>query len=145
MLALAAALALPGAAAAQQWGYELASAIARGSAPIEITTATTTELVAAPTVTSPGGGTAGVYVTGFDIEADGTGNITLVYGTKVSTPCDTGQHALTGVYHLTAQTHAGPFGNGFGVIFPAVPAGNEICAVTSAAVGMHGVISYVVK
>ena len=103
---------------------------AANSVPISISTATTTLLVAAS-------GSTAIYVTSWDVIANGTGNFTLEYGTGSS--C-TGTHALTGAYPLTAQTGISK-GSGVGpVLF--VPASNALCAVTSAAVQMSGSVSY---
>jgi hypothetical protein len=104
---------------------------AGASAPINISTATTTQLVAAAT------GKA-IYVTAWDVIAGGTGNITLEYGT--GTNCGTGTSALTGAYNLTAQTGIAK-GNGLGPVL-VVPAGSALCALTSAAVQMSGSVSY---
>lgn len=143
-IALIAALGfLPGAALAQsgQALAELASQFANASVPIAISTATTTELIAKPTCTSPGGATCQIYVTAYEVMAAGTGNIKFVYGT--GTACGTGQTDLTGNYNLVAQTRI-EHGAGFGPVW-VLPAGNALCAVTSAAVGMAGSVSYRVK
>jgi hypothetical protein len=103
------------------------------SAPIAITTATTTQLIAAPSTA-----TLTVLVTAWDVIAGGTGNLQLVYGT--GTNCGTGQGNLTGNYPLTAQAGISK-GNGAGVVL-VVPRGNAVCAVTSANVTMAGSITY---
>jgi hypothetical protein len=106
---------------------------ASASAPISVSTAGTTQLVA---------GSSGkkTYVTAWDVIAAGSGNITLEYGTQTSTPCDTGTTALTGPYSLAGQAGISK-GNGLAPVF-VVPAGNALCALTSAAVQMSGSISY---
>jgi hypothetical protein len=142
LLLLALLFATP-ASAGDDMLYELAAALANASVPVEITTATTTEIIAAPAGTGPGGATQQIFVTHADAIADGTGNIQFVYGTKSSTPCDTGAHNVTGNYHLTAQTGF-VAGSGFGPVW-VLPAGQELCAVTSAGVGMHGSVSYRIK
>jgi hypothetical protein len=101
------------------------------SAPINISTATTTQLVALVSGKK-------IYVSGWDVVAGGTGNFQLEYGT--GTNCGTGTTALTGAYNLTAQSGLSR-GAGVGVVF-VVPAGNALCAVTSAAVQMSGSVSY---
>lgn len=142
LLAALAGLLVPRAALAQaQALYEIASSLAGASAPIAVSTATTTEIIAKPTALSPGGGTAAIYVMGHEVVAAGTGNIQFVYGT--GTACATGQTALTGTYTLTAQTRING-GGGFGPEW-VLPAGNALCVVTSAAVGMNGFVSYRVK
>jgi hypothetical protein len=113
-------------------GGSLTSIIQAGaSVPINISTATTTQLVAASSGHS-------IYVTAWDVMAAGTGNITLEYGT--GTNCSTGTTALTGTYTFTAQFGIAK-GNGLGPVL-IVPAGNALCALTSAAVQMSGSLSY---
>lgn len=104
---------------------------ADNSAAINVSTATTTQLVAL---------SAGkkIYVTSFDVIAGGTGNITFEYGT--GTNCGTGTTALTGAYNLTAQNGISK-GNGIGPVL-VVPAGDALCVLTSAAVQMSGSLSY---
>jgi hypothetical protein len=123
--------------------YELAAALANKSAPIAISTATTTELIAAPAGTEPGGGTRYVEVSAYEVMAGGTGNIQFVTGTKTTTACDTGATNVTGNFPLTAQARI-QGGNGFGPLWT-LPAGQELCAVTSAAVSMAGYLTYRVK
>jgi len=101
------------------------------SAAINISTATTTQLVALSSGKK-------IYVTAWDVIAGGTGNITLEYGT--GSTCGTGTTALTGAYPLTAQAGLTK-GNGLAPIF-IVPASNALCALTSAAVQMSGSVSY---
>lgn len=101
------------------------------SVAINISTATTTQLVAL---------SAGkkIYVTALDVVAGGTGNITFEYGT--GTACATGTTVLTGAYNLTAQSGLAK-GGGLGPVL-VVPAGNALCALTSAAVQMSGSAAY---
>ncbi len=104
---------------------------ASNSAAISISTATTTQLVAAVTGKR-------IFVTAWDVIAGGTGNFTLVYGTGSN--CGTGTTSLTGAYPLTAQAGISK-GNGLAVVFP-LPASNALCATTSQAVQMSGSVSY---
>lgn len=101
------------------------------SAPINVSTATTTQLVAL---------SAGklIHVTSYDVIAGGTGNITFEYGT--GTNCGTGTTILTGAYNLAAQAGIAK-GNGLGDVL-VVPSGNALCVLTSAAVQMSGSVSY---
>lgn len=101
--------------------------------PINISTATTTQLVA-------GVANQGIYVTHWDVMAGGTGNITFEYGTGSS--C-TGTNALSGAYPLIAQAGASA-GGGLGtvLIVPPSTTGNSLCAVTSAGVQMSGSLTY---
>lgn len=103
------------------------------TAPIDISTATTTLLVS---------GTVGksTLVTAWDVVAGGTGNFTLEVGATTTTPCDTGTTKKTGPYPLAAQAGLAK-GNGEGVVI-AVPAGDDLCAVTSAAVQYSGSVTY---
>jgi hypothetical protein len=101
------------------------------SVPINISTPTTTQLVALSS------GKA-IYVTSWDVIAAGTGNITLEYS-PVSN-CVTGATPLTGPYSLTAQAGIAK-GTGLAPVL-VVPASNALCALTTAAVQMSGSVSY---
>ena len=103
----------------------------QGSAAINISTAVTTKLITGIT-------SRWVYITSFNVIAGGTGNIQLVYGT--GSLCATGQVALTGAYNLTAQAGL-VLGSGIAPVL-VVPTGNDVCAITSAAVQMSGSIAY---
>lgn len=104
---------------------------ASNSVPINVSTATTTQLVALVSGKK-------IYVTAWDIIASGTGNFTLVYGT--GTNCGTGTTSLTGPYALIAQAGIAK-GNGIApVLF--VPSSNALCVTTSASVQMSGSVSY---
>jgi hypothetical protein len=97
--------------------------IAKSSASIAITSATTTKLVAASTGKK-------VYVCGVKATIAGTTpTIEFEYGTKVSTECDTGATALTGAFAPTAGSILG-IGDGGQVQFQTI-ASNELCAVTT--------------
>jgi hypothetical protein len=104
---------------------------ADSSVPINVSTATTTQLVAL---------SAGkkIYVTAADVVAGGTGNVTFEYGT--GTNCATGTTVLTGAYPLTAQAGLSK-GGGLGPVW-VVPSGNALCVLTSAAVQYSGSVAY---
>lgn len=107
------------------------------SVAINITQATTTQLV------GPSGSTQ-IYVTAWDVYANAASNVSLVYGTKTTNPCDTGTTALTGVYTFAAQTGMSRTG-GDPVADPLylIPQGNALCAVTSGpTVSLMGSLSY---
>ena len=107
------------------------------SVPINISQATRTQLV------GPSGSTQ-IYVTAWDVYANGASNVSLVYGTKTTNPCDTGTVALTGMYTFAAQTGMSRTG-GDPVADPLyiVPQGNALCAVTSGpTVSLVGSLSY---
>jgi hypothetical protein len=104
---------------------------ANSSVAINVSTATTTQLVAIS-------GSTKVYVTSFDVIAGGTGNITFVYGTGAS--CGTGTTSLTGAYNLVAQAGIAK-GDGSGAIL-VTPSGQALCVTTSAAVQMSGSVSF---
>jgi hypothetical protein len=101
------------------------------SLPINLSTATTTQLVAAVS------GKA-IYVTAWDVIAAGTTNFTFEYGT--GTNCVAGTTPLTGPYSLVAQFGAAK-GSGLGPVL-VVPAGNALCAVNSATVQVSGSLAY---
>lgn len=107
--------------------------IIQGSASvkIDVSTATTTQLVALS-------GSTRIYITHWDVIAGGTGNIKLVYGTGAS--CGSGTTDITGNYNLTAQAGIS-VGGGLGPAI-VVPAGQALCVTTSAAVQMSGVVTY---
>ena len=113
-------------------GGGLTSIIQAGvSIPINLSTATTTQLVAAVS------GKA-IYVTAWDLIAAGTTNFTFEYGTGSN--CVGGTTALTGPYGLVAQFGAAK-GSGLGPVL-VVPAGNALCAVNSATVQVSGSLAY---
>lgn len=103
------------------------------SAPITISTATTTLLIT---------GVAGksVYITNLLVVAAGTGSIQIKAGTGAT--CGTGTVNLTGNISLTAQ-QGYVMGVGNGVVLVA-PAGFSVCATTDQAVGMPGSIAYAI-
>jgi hypothetical protein len=107
------------------------------SAFANISTATTTQIV--PTSADRNAG-ATIFLCGFSITAGGTGNISLEYGSKVSTACDTGATALTPTYSLTAGNSIVNDSALFNGI--SVPPGNALCAVTSASVAMQVLVYY---
>lgn len=102
---------------------------AQPSVPINISTAATTTLVA---------GSAGktIQVTHWDVVAGGTGNFQLEYGAGGCT----GLTAITGPYNLAAQAGLS-VGNGAASVLT-LPAGKDLCAVTSAAVQYSGSVTY---
>lgn len=103
------------------------------SVAITISTATTTLLVTGVSGKS-------IYVTAVDIIAAGTGNIQFVAGTGAT--CGTGQVNISGNYNLLGQVgFTKAAGNGAVWV---VPQGFSLCAVTSAAVGMPGSLSYAI-
>ena len=105
---------------------------ASNSNAINISTATTTELIALDANKT-------IYVTSWDVMAGGTGNFTLVFGS--GTACGTGTTSLTGAYPLIAQAGIAK-GNGLGIVL-AIPKGKALCATTSANVQMSGSVSFV--
>ena len=104
---------------------------ASASVKIDMSTATTTQVIAAV-------GGQNIYITSWDVIAGGTGNFKLVYGT--GTNCATGTTDLTGAYNLTAQAGIAK-GNGLGPVLTA-PVGVAVCVVNSAPVQMSGSIAY---
>jgi hypothetical protein len=101
------------------------------SRPINITTATTTELV--PLVAG-----RSVRVCALLEESMGTVQATWVYGTGVN--CSAGQTPLTGPLFLTTGEAHFP-GSGVGALFR-TPPGNALCIVTTGAGNLHGWVTY---
>lgn len=104
---------------------------ASNSVAINISTSTTTQLVALAANQT-------IYVTSYDVVAGGTGTFQLEYGT--GTTCGTGTTILTGAYPFVAQSLLTK-GSGLGPVL-IVPPGNALCAVTNAAVQYSGSLSY---
>ena len=104
---------------------------ADSSAAINVSTATTTQLVAL---------SAGrkIYVTEFNFLAAAADNVTFEYGT--GTTCGTGTTILTGAYPAGANGGISA-GRGLGPVL-VVPAGNALCIVTSAATQLSGSVAY---
>lgn len=111
-------------------GYD-PSVVPVTSASINVSTATTTQIVALSSGKR-------IYVSGGVVMAGGTGNITFEYGT--GTACATGTTVLGGAMPLVANV---------GFIIPdktyVVPSGNALCVLTSAAVQYSGTVGYVQK
>jgi hypothetical protein len=104
------------------------------SVPIQISTATTTQLVAAV-------GSTQIYVTAWDVLANSAGGLMLVYGTQTTKPCDTRATPLTGLYNFSAQS--GISRGGSVQALYVIPPGNSLCVVTSgASVSLAGSLSY---
>ena len=101
------------------------------SSPITISTATTTLLITGVSGKS-------TYITQVNVVAAGTGNIQFISGT--GSTCGTGTVNLSGNYQLTAQ-QGFAMGTGNGTFWVA-GSGLNVCAVTSANVGMPGSIAY---
>jgi hypothetical protein len=104
---------------------------------IPIRTQTTTDIN-----TSSSGNTLLVsHVTGnvirfsYHLMANGTTNVSFVYGTQSSTPCDTGTTTIDGPYSLIAQT-------GMTGVDMVVPAGKDLCIDNSASIQVGGAVSW---
>lgn len=112
------------------------SAVAKSSAVINISSATTTSLVAAS-------GSTVIYVCGFSMSMVGAiESLKFVYGTQVTNPCDTGQTALTGAFaDGTASDIAWSYGPG-STIFKTI-ASQQLCAVTTGTVSIQGLVTFV--
>lgn len=99
---------------------------------VDVSTGTTTELVALATGKK-------IYVTSFNLYAGGTGTAKFVYGT--GSACGTGTVDLTGAYPMKDQGNIS-VGSGLGTsLF--VPVSNALCITTSASVQISGSIGYV--
>lgn len=104
---------------------------ADGSLPIDIATATTTQLLALSSGKR-------ILITAVDFLAAGTGGITFEYGTGLN--CGTGTTKLAGKYSLTAQSGMTK-GSGIGPVW-VIPASNAFCALTDANIQISGSFGY---
>jgi hypothetical protein len=83
--------------------------------------------------------TGQIYVCGLTVWAAASVRVDLIYGTTVSTPCDTGTTKITSAYQLTSQT-------GFVEHLPVytgvtpVPVGNNLCINTSQGVAVQAIV-----
>jgi len=106
--------------------------IAAGGGDINFNSTTAQLLVAAQS--------SRIIVTHYHLISAGTTNVSFEYGTQTTNPCDTGTVVIDGPMSLTAQTGAAPT-NEAGVM-PSVPAGKQLCIVSSAAVQIGGAFVY---
>ena len=110
---------------------------------LSTTGSTTTKLLAAPTDGSS------IYLCSMELsQSSEPVTFKLEYGTKVSTDCDTGATALTGIYTGNATATGQPnnfvIGKQVGGSFATAPANTEVCAVTTGtAIQQGGWLSYV--
>src|SRR5580692_1842097 len=72
----------------------------------------------------------------YHLMASASTNVSLVYGTQSSTPCDTGTTTIDGPYALTAQV--GMTGSD-----EVVPTGNDLCLDNGTAIQVGGAVSYI--
>ena len=88
-----------------------------------------------------GAASKGIYVCGWNVMPGGTVSVQFVYGTQASTPCDTGQTAITPAFQLTAQTaeidHL-PVYTGV----KAVPTGKDVCILTNAGTAVQAILYF---
>jgi hypothetical protein len=104
------------------------------TAAINITSTTTTQLVASSGLTE-------IYVRSWDVLANSAGGFTLEYGTTTAQPCDTGTTALTGTYSFATGSGISRSG-GFLPLF-SIPQGNALCAaISGASASFAGSVSY---
>lgn len=99
---------------------------------LDMTTATTTEIVALTASQK-------VYVCYWLAESNGTTVMTLKRGT--GTNCATGTASISPAWDLTAQVGFSG-GSGLGAIFDNQTAGNALCVTSSAAVNLHVYVRY---
>lgn len=114
--------------------------VAKAFAVVNISTATTTELVAAPAVA-----TQVTYVCGFTATVTGT-SPTLLFktGTKVSTACDTGPTSQSGTYAVTSGSFIKIDANGGTILTGA--AGGELCLTSGGTTpSIQGNLAYVTQ
>ena len=107
----------------------------KSSAVVNVGAATTTKLVDVS-------GTKAIYMCGFTASLAGTTpSVTFKYGTNVSTDCDTGATALSGVILPTSGSMIAMHGQG---AILATPAAKQLCATTvGTGSSLQGVITYV--
>jgi hypothetical protein len=111
----------------------------RLSAPVNVATATTTNVV-----TAVAG--EGIYVCGQYMNVStASATVKWEYGTTTSTACDTGATAITGVMATPASTPASPyFVQTSNFTLFSVPAGNQLCIVTTGTTpGVQGYVTFV--
>lgn len=88
-------------------------------------------------------GGSSMYICGYSINWGGTATtVTLVFGTTVSTPCDTGQTAITPGFVGSSSTppivdHIATYGG-----IPVVPAGKNLCVLTNAGQTVNVVVYF---
>lgn len=134
-IAIAALLLIAASAFAQSADPCASAAVPKQTKAVNISTATTTELVAAATGET-------VYLCQFVATVAGT-SPTLLFetGTKVSTACDTGAVSLSGTLAITSGTFVTL---GYGSTLTAGAASGELCVTSGGTLpSVQGVISYV--
>lgn len=109
--------------------------VAKSSVAINITSATTTSLVAIS-------GSTSIFVCGFSVTMVGAvETIQFEYGTGAT--CGTGTTVLTGAFaDGTASDIVVSYGGGEMTVF-ATPSAQRLCAVTTGTVSIQGVLTYV--
>jgi hypothetical protein len=101
------------------------------SAQLNVTTATTTQIIALVAGKT-------IYVCGMLINSAGTTTVRLVQGN--GTNCATAPVNMTPAFNLAASTNVA-FGGGLGYVMKST-AGNAICVTNSAAIGTNTLITY---
>lgn len=117
---------------AYAWGAPPPNHAALATGAVNISTATTTEVF-------PAAKGKQIDVTSFMLSAAGADTAVFKYGTKTSTPCDTGAVSITGPLQFGANTIIS-IGDGSSPVFT-VPVGNELCITTTGAVVLAGHVS----
>jgi hypothetical protein len=127
-------LLLPGAAEAQQYG---GTVYCNNTAVYSASTSGYTKLVAA---TAAGA----IFICGYTLASNAAVNVSLAYGTSVSTACDTGAKAITPVYAFAANTaglsHIADTASNYRGMF--VPQSNDLCINASAGSAVQAIIYY---
>lgn len=100
-------------------------------AKLDMTTATTTEIVALAASKI-------IYICSYSLFSNGTTTGTIKYGT--GTNCGTGTTSLSPAWEFTAQTGIAR-GTGIGMVMKNISA-NALCVTNSAAVNLHAEITY---
>lgn len=123
-------------AQAQQYG---GSVYCQSAAKYDTNTNGSTTLVASSS------GTGGsIYICGYVFSSIAAVNVKLVFGTKVTNPCDTGTTALTPAFQFQANTVglASIVDTASNFRGLSVPAGNDLCINTSAGNSVQALVYY---
>lgn len=115
-------------------GFTQAVPVCDQQAFLNMTTATTTEIV-------PLTASRTVHICHFRLMANGTTTATFKRGT--GTNCGTGTTAIDADYNLTAQVGFAT-GSGFGEVLSGSTSGNAVCLTNSAAVNLQAFVRYAV-
>jgi hypothetical protein len=127
------ALLAGGIASGATGGFVSGLTVCDNSAFLDMTTATTTQIVALVSGRK-------IRVCGFSLQGGGTTTATIKYGTGSN--CGTGTTVLSPGWELTAQSGLAE-GSGLGELFQ-TPVSQALCVTSSAAVNLHAFVTYTI-